>query len=108
MSTFTTKAIVDQMIARVIAEQDNGFAGRPYPADDPLVARVTEYDTPEGQTCWGVEFYSVDGYRASEYVCNPRVIFDVEQCRADNSTCPYRAWGNGFCGPHQPNPKAYR
>lgn len=31
---------------------------------------------------------------------------DPEQCHV-SIDCEYRAWGNGFCGPHQPDPRSY-
>lgn len=32
---------------------------------------------------------------------------DPEQCHAAID-CNARAWSNGYCGPHQPDPKVYR
>ena len=31
---------------------------------------------------------------------------DVEQCHA-SLDCEARAWLNGYCGPHQPDPRSY-
>lgn len=31
---------------------------------------------------------------------------DPEQCHA-NLDCEARAWSNGYCGPHQPDPASY-
>jgi hypothetical protein len=31
---------------------------------------------------------------------------DPEQCHA-SADCEARAWANGYCGPHQPDPRSY-
>lgn len=75
MGTFTTKAIVDQMIA------GNGWTGpEDHDApDNPPAVRIVEYDTPEGATCWGVVFRGeADVYRydrETQWVRQPRLLF---------------------------------
>lgn len=75
MATFTTKAMVDRLIA------GNGWETPEHhdAPDNPSAIRVVEYDTPEGETTWGVVFAGEpDEFRyerPTEYVRNPRVLW---------------------------------
>ena len=73
MATFTTKRIVDEIIAANGQQYD----------DEPPVIRIVEYTSRVNQaTVWGVVWqgdrkpfrYDVE----SEFVTNPRVIFERE------------------------------
>jgi hypothetical protein len=70
MATFTSHNVIDELI-----RNDGHYEG------DPDVALIVEYDTPEGQTCWGVTWVTEDPARqrrylqATVYVNNPRIIW---------------------------------
>jgi hypothetical protein len=70
MSTISTRRIVDELIA------NDGH----YP-DDPRVYLIVEYDTPEGQTVWGITYqFELDPFRylqETPCVINPRVLWYV-------------------------------
>jgi hypothetical protein len=75
MSTFTTKRIVDSLIAG-----DGWETADDHDApDNPPAIRIVEYDTPEGATCWGVVFrgerdiYRYD--RETQFVRRPRLLW---------------------------------
>jgi len=71
MATFTTKAIIDDLIK---------FNGKC--EDDPDVALIVEYTTPYGNTCWGVTWVTESRERQlryltpSPYVINPHLLWE--------------------------------
>ena len=75
MGTFTTKAIVDRLIAGDGWETPDDHDA----PDNPPAVRIVEYTTPEGQTSWGVVFRGErDLYRydhATPFIREPRVIW---------------------------------
>ena len=75
MATFTSRAIVDRLIAGGGWETPDDHDA----PDNPQVIRIVEYTTPEGQVCWGVVFAGDrDPHRyevPSQWVRYPRVIY---------------------------------
>lgn len=43
---------------------------------------------------------AVDGQAIA--VHRTEAVPDPETCHYEGDPCPYRAWSNGYCGPHQP------
>lgn len=80
MATYTNKTAVDQIIA------GNGHTADDQGAAELPVRQITEYQTLEGVTVWGVSFIDdpVDQYAASEFVKNPRTIFNHDPEGCDN------------------------
>ena len=72
MGTFTSKAIIDQLI------ENNGH----YPGD-PQISKIVEYTDNWGNTAWGVVYPWEDQerYRESDYVHNPKTIWQREEVK---------------------------
>lgn len=75
MGTITTRAIIDRLIAGNGWETPDDHDA----PDNPPAARIVEYMTPEGQTCWGVVFEGEGDYfryeRLTEFVRSPRLLW---------------------------------
>lgn len=64
--------INDEGLIKRIVEQDG------YYADDERVLRIVEYTNAWGKVAYGIEYRrSLGKYKASEYVIDPRVYWEV-------------------------------
>jgi len=85
MGTFTTKEIVDRIVAgNGWDDIPDGPGGKPYPhdqPDNPRCVRVVEYITPEGQTCWGLSFAGEPDPRRydveTQWIRSPRLLWEA-------------------------------
>jgi len=68
MATVTHKDIVDEII------KGNGV----YQGDPPVYS-IVEYQSAFGSTCWGLNYTRENHYDFSDYVHNPKVIFERKE-----------------------------
>jgi hypothetical protein len=68
MATVTHKDIVDDII------KGNGVYH-----NDPPVYSIVEYQSAFGGTCWGLNYTQENLYTPSEYVHEPKVIFERKE-----------------------------
>jgi hypothetical protein len=68
MATISNKGLVDDII------KGNGvYQG------DPLVYSIVEYQSAFGGTCYGLNYTPENQYLASEYVREPKIIFERKE-----------------------------
>ena len=67
MPSIDSKVLIDEIVA-----------GDGHYMDDPRVSSIYKYRTPEGGTCFGVNYHAENRYTPSQWVISPELYWEAK------------------------------